>query len=1041
MSAFSVSTKADVDQWTEEFKTPFQSQIVSSLNGNPVGSPTATSASLKTVAGLHVGDPILIDGSDNHQYAATVQAITPQTHQVTWAPALPVVAQLNKFVRSTYAVSFPKQSAIDAAGNVYTTDTGNNRIVVFDNHGRVLWTLGRYGRVYSNAVTGGPIDPDTGLGWEGWDDCSSESESCPNNPQQMLGQFYNPDGIDVSPDGSTMVVADQWNDRIQVLTLNAGGAIHADAGSIAGPSFDAFAIGTFGATHDAVTAGPGQMYGPSGVSFDPATGRIVVADEQYNQRIQIFTPAGSHNYTATVIGGQGSSLPPSGAVTFLYPEDVEFDRSSNPQTVGRIIVADSGNNRVIVLNSSGQFVCEIGDANTTELNDPRGVTVDDGGRIYIADLGHSQIKVYTPAGATAYALENAFGAKQTADAVPGELLFISPTGVATSGGRLIVTEQGGQRLQYLTRSSIAIDSVEVDQSALIVQDAAHNHLHVTVAARNTGAVDLTNLSLEVMPSYAGTVSPVTSSSPILEAAGGADTVPYEFDFTVTGPAVDGSGFAHTLVFELLAASASAGNVSVTSALQDFDTGVTVSRPSDAAIALGDIVVGTIKPGRAGIGEQITITVPVQNVGTGSLHDVTATVTAVSGTPSKVWPVIASLPTGGGGLVLAENASAAFQYTFVASAVGTIRFNVHVTAQDAADHTITTDDVLVPEAPGVQIIQDNVAPTIAASVTPLPHPPSGDGIQWHNTFPTVNVMAVDNSGGTGVTELHWRMLTTSSQHPSDEVGLCTLSGADVFPSSCTAFGSGPAATLTWTRNMTPMQGTLVIAFWAVDAAGNGVVADETNCTLVTCVTLHIDVEPPSLQPGVPAFNTNNAAVSIPFVTTDDISHVASITSPNTVQMQSISSGVLVLAAEGTSVTGNVRVTDYAGNSVTYAVPLAVPGMPVIRLDHTPPEAFNRLDPSALGRRCTTTIGGQPVSYFCANKVFGTDNLPGLTTSASAPILVIPARWDGGGHDEDDDDDHDWDGGNAEYHVYRFTDEFTPAQGPAPIQNPNQVTLVE
>src|SRR5213075_2172024 len=75
--------------------------------------------------------------------------------------------------------------------------------------------------------------------------------------------------------------------------------------------------------------------------------------------------------------------------------------------------------------------------------------------------------------------------------------------------------------------------------------------------------------------------------------------------------------------------------------------VTVSRPTDAAIALGDIIVGTIRPGRAGIGEQITITVPVANVGTGNLHDVTATVTAVSGTPSTVSPAIASFPASGG----------------------------------------------------------------------------------------------------------------------------------------------------------------------------------------------------------------------------------------------------------------------------------------------------------------------------------------------------------------------------------------------------------
>ena len=1024
-SAFSLSVKADADQWAEEFRVPFQSQIVDVLNGNPVPTPAATgvSATLRVVAGLHVGDTILIDGSDNQPHTVTLQTITPQTHRITWTPALPggVIAQVDHFARSAYSLSFPKQSAIDAAGNVYTTDTGNNRIVVFDDRGRLLWTMGTYGRVYSNAVTG--------AGFDGWDDCSYEPEPCPNDPQQMLGRFYSPDGIDVSPDGSTIVVADQWNDRIQVFIRNdASGAIPTVAGLAGGVRFDAYAIGSFGATHDLVTAGAGQMYGPSGVSYDPASGQIVVADEQYNNRIQIFTPAGGHTYTATVIGGA-----PGSPVTFALPEDVEFDRST-----GRILVADSGNNRIVVLDSAGQFICEIGDAATTELRDPRGVTVDDEGRIYIADMRHSQIKVYRPDGATAYTLDNAFGAEQTSLPVPGSLLFISPTGVAIHNGRLIITEAGGQRLQYLTRSGLAIDSVEVDQSALTVQDPAHDHVHVKVTVRNTGGVDLSNVSLTIAASYQGTVSPITSSTSVLEAAGGADTGQYEFDFTVTGAAVDGSGFAHTLAFKLLSAAATAGNITVSSTLQDFDTGVIISKPSAAAIAFGGITVGTIRPGRAGIGEQITLAVSIQNVGTGTLHDVVTTATGVStADPFPVTPSSAS--TSGSPLTLAENGASSVPFTFVAAAIGTVQFNVHVTAKDASDHTVTTADVLVPAAPGIQIVRDNVAPTVTAFVTPDAHPMSADGLRWHNVFPTLNVVAVDNAGGAGVTALNWRMLTTSSQHPSDEFGVCTLSGLDISPSSCTPAGSGSSATLTWFRNMTPMQGTVVIAFWAEDGAGNGIVAPENqnNCSIVTCITLNIDVAPPSLQPGIPAFNADNTAVSIPFVTADDVSRVASITSPNTLQLSTPSSGVLVLTAEGATVTGSVVATDYAGNRVTYTVPLPGPDKPVLRLDHTPPEAFNRFDPSAVGARCQTTAG---VSYFCTNKVYGTDTLmpTSVPTTAFQPTSVAPAKW---GDGDGDDDDHDWDGGNAELQTYSFTDAYVSASGPAPIQNPNQVTLVE
>jgi hypothetical protein len=79
----------------------------------------------------------------------------------------------------------------------------------------------------------------------------------------------------------------------------------------------------------------------------------------------------------------------------------------------------------------------------------------------------------------------------------------------------------------------------------------------------------------------------------------------------------------------------------------------------------------------------------------------------------------------------------------------------------------------------------------------------------------------------------------------------------------------------------------------------------------------------------------------------------------------------------------------------------------------------------------------VGYWCSNKVYGTDNLPGLTTSAFAPISVVPSRWVG----DDEDDGDDWDGGYAEVQTFSITDAFVPATGPAPVQNPNQVTLVE
>ncbi len=72
----------------------------------------------------------------------------------------------------------PRDAAVDAAGNVWVTDTGNDRIQVFTLAGEFVRTVGSQGK--------GP------------------------------GQFDEPVGIDIGPDGA-IYVADMYNKRVQVL--------------------------------------------------------------------------------------------------------------------------------------------------------------------------------------------------------------------------------------------------------------------------------------------------------------------------------------------------------------------------------------------------------------------------------------------------------------------------------------------------------------------------------------------------------------------------------------------------------------------------------------------------------------------------------------------------------------------------------------------------------------------------------------------------------------------------------------------------------
>ena len=81
---------------------------------------------------------------------------------------------------------------------------------------------------------------------------------------------------------------------------------------------------------------------------------------------------------------------PSG--TFLNPKDIFLDT-----TTDRLLVADTGNNRVVVLDSQGNYVSEIG-GEAAGLNAPEGVFVDQKGDIWVADTGNQRIAVFSPDG-------------------------------------------------------------------------------------------------------------------------------------------------------------------------------------------------------------------------------------------------------------------------------------------------------------------------------------------------------------------------------------------------------------------------------------------------------------------------------------------------------------------------------------------------------------------------------------------------------------------------------------------------------------------
>ncbi len=77
---------------------------------------------------------------------------------------------------------------------------------------------------------------------------------------------------------------------------------------------------------------------------------------------------------------------------FSAPQDLFLD----PIT-GNMLVADTGNNRIVILDHDGNYLNEIG-GEKAGLKGPEGVFVDPEGRIWVADRGNGRVVVFEPDG-------------------------------------------------------------------------------------------------------------------------------------------------------------------------------------------------------------------------------------------------------------------------------------------------------------------------------------------------------------------------------------------------------------------------------------------------------------------------------------------------------------------------------------------------------------------------------------------------------------------------------------------------------------------
>ena len=263
----------------------------------------------------------------------------------------------------TNPLSLPSDVSVDKNGNIYIVDSGNHRVMVFDDSGENVATISQKGK--------------------------------------SQGDLTNPVGIDVDEDN--IYVADKDNHRIQIydldgkyknkITLKQGNKLIRPVDIAVNKKLNLFYI-TGNNNHKVMAYDySGKLlhqWGGEGTNRGefryPATISIfnnnIYTVDVLNSRVQVFNAKGE----LEAIAGEWGVLPGQ----LFRPKGIALDNKGN------IYVSDSYMGIIQVFSSDTRFRYVLGsNGKPYKLSSPAGITVDKKNRLYVCEMLKNKVSVFS----------------------------------------------------------------------------------------------------------------------------------------------------------------------------------------------------------------------------------------------------------------------------------------------------------------------------------------------------------------------------------------------------------------------------------------------------------------------------------------------------------------------------------------------------------------------------------------------------------------------------------------------------------------------